>query len=128
MGEVKQVFKCNVCGQIIEVLHSGAGELVCCNRPMELLKEHNTDAGNEKHLPIIEVTEQGVRVSVGSVQHSMEEQHYIEWIQLIADGKAYRKFLKPGDSPAAEFCVKAKSIVAREYCTIHGLWSSVYTK
>ena len=124
MTELRQVYKCNVCGNIVEVLHTGVGKLVCCRQPMELQKEKTEDIGREKHVPVIEKTESGLRVKIGSVPHPMEEKHYIEWIEVIADGKAYRQFLKAGDKPEAEFMVKADSIEAREYCNVHGLWKS----
>ena len=124
MAEKLQVYKCNLCGNIVEVLHGGDGELVCCGKPMQLMKENTTDAAKEKHVPVIEKVEGGVKVKVGSVAHPMEEKHYIEWIELIADGKAYRQFLKPGDKPEAVFNVKANSVVAREYCNLHGLWKA----
>jgi superoxide reductase len=94
-----QIYKCEVCGNIVEVLHEGAGELVCCGQPMKLLVENTVDAAQEKHVPVIEKTVAGVTVKVGSVAHPMEEKHYIEWIEIIADGKAYRQFLKPGAAP-----------------------------
>ena len=122
--KVGEVYKCNVCGNVVEVMEVGGGELVCCGQPMELQKEKTQDVGQEKHVPVIEKTESGVKVKVGSVPHPMEEKHYIEWIEVIADGKSYRKFLKPGDKPEAEFMVKADSIKAREYCNLHGLWKS----
>jgi superoxide reductase len=124
MTELKQVYRCNVCGNIVEVLHAGFGELVCCGQPMELLKEKTIDSGSEKHVPVVEKTDSGFIVKVGSVPHPMEDKHYIEWVQLIADGVACRKFLKPGDKPEAEFNIKADKVTAREYCNIHGLWSS----
>lgn len=108
----------------MEVIHVGGGPLVCCGRPMELLIEKNKDEGLEKHVPIIEKTSSGIKVRVGSVPHPMEENHYIEWIEVIVDGKSYREYLKPGDKPEAEFCVKGENIFAREYCNIHGLWKS----
>lgn len=119
-----EVYKCEVCGNIVEVLHDGKGELVCCGEPMKLYKENTVDAAKEKHVPVIEKTASGFKVKVGSVTHPMEEKHYIEWIELIADGVAYRKFLKPGDAPEAEFCMNAKQIIAREYCNLHGLWKA----
>jgi superoxide reductase len=122
MAEKLQVYKCNICGNIVEVLHGGAGELVCCGEPMQLLKENTTDAAKEKHVPVIEKIDGGYKVKVGSVPHPMEEKHYIEWIELIADGKAYRQFLKPGMAPEAVFNIKANAVSAREYCNIHGLW------
>jgi len=124
MTEQKQIYKCNVCGNIVGVLHTGVGELVCCNQPMQLMEEQTADATTEKHVPVIEKTEKGVKVKVGSIPHPMEKEHYIEWIEIIADDKSYRKFLKPGDAPEAEFEVQATSITAREYCNVHGLWAS----
>lgn len=122
MTEKLQVYKCEVCGNIVEVVHTGAGELVCCKQPMKLLEEGVVDAAKEKHVPVIEKTATGVKVTVGSVAHPMEEKHYIEWIELIADGVAYRKFLSPGDAPEATFCIEADQVSARELCNLHGLW------
>jgi superoxide reductase len=124
MTQRLQIYKCEVCGNIVEVLHEGAGELVCCGQPMKLLVANAVDAAKEKHVPVIEKTATGVRVKVGSVPHPMEEKHYIEWIEIIADGKAYRQFLKPGDAPEATFDIKVTAIEAREHCNIHGLWKS----
>ena len=124
MTQQKQIYKCNVCGNIVEVLHSGVGQLVCCGQPMELLKEKIEDMGLEKHVPVIERVKKGIRVKVGSLPHPMEEKHYIEWIEIIADGEYCRKFLNPGDKPEAEFEIKVEKIEAREYCNIHGLWKS----
>jgi len=120
----KQVYRCNVCGNIVEVLHAGKGELVCCGQPMELLQEKATDAGLEKHVPVIETTDSGIKVKVGDIPHPMEEKHYIEWIEVVTDGDGYRKFLKPGDKPEAEFKIRPQKVTAREYCSIHGLWKS----
>lgn len=120
-----QIYKCNVCGNVVEILHAGGGELVCCSQKMELLNEKTKEnEGKEKHVPVVEKTESGVRVKVGSLPHPMEEKHYIEWIELVADGASYKKFLKPGDEPQAEFCFKANEITARAYCNIHGLWKT----
>ncbi len=124
MTKVGENYKCNVCGNIVELIHAAEGELVCCGQPMELLSEKTEDEGMEKHVPVIEKTTNGVKVKVGSVPHPMEKEHYIEWIQVVVNGKAYRKFLKPGEKPEAEFCIKANKIEAREYCNIHGLWKS----
>ncbi|OFW52909.1 MAG: desulfoferrodoxin [Actinobacteria bacterium RBG_13_35_12] len=124
MTEKLQIYKCEVCGNIVEVLHGGKGELVCCEQPMKLYKENTVDAALEKHIPVIEKIESGFKVKIGSVAHPMIEEHYIEWIEVIVDGVAYRKFLKPGDAPEAEFCINADNIIAREYCNIHGLWKS----
>jgi superoxide reductase len=122
MPKVQEVYKCEICGNIVEMLHAGAGELVCCNQPMKHLKENTVDAATEKHVPVIEKTADGVKVSVGSVAHPMLDEHYIEFIEIIADGRVYRKDLKPGDAPEAVFCVDAENIEAREYCNLHGLW------
>jgi len=122
MAEKLQIYKCAVCGNIVEVLHGGAGQLVCCGEPMELLSEKTADTGKEKHVPVIEKTADGYEVTVGSTLHPMEEKHYIEWIELLADGKAYRQFLNPGDAPKAAFKVQAASVSAREHCNVHGLW------
>jgi superoxide reductase len=124
MAEKLQVYKCKLCGNIVEVLHGGDGELVCCGQPMTLMTENTTDAAKEKHVPVIEKIDGGYKVKVGSVAHPMEEKHYIEWIELLADGKAYRQFLKPGEAPEAVFNVKAKTVSAREYCNLHGLWKA----
>ena len=124
MAKQLEVYKCEVCGNIVEVLHGGKGELVCCGQPMVLQTENTVDASKEKHVPVIEKTVSGFKVKVGSTAHPMEQKHYIEWIELIADGKAYREFLKPGQAPEAEFCVHADKVAAREYCNVHGLWKA----
>jgi len=124
MAERLEVYKCEACGNIVEVLTGGAGELVCCGEPMILLSAKTADTGKEKHVPVVEKVEGGYKVAVGDVPHPMEEKHYIEWIELLADGVAYRRFLKPGDKPEATFCVDAASVSAREHCNIHGLWKA----
>ena len=125
MAQKLEIYKCDVCGNIVEVLFGGEGELVCCGQPMKLFKENTVDAAKEKHVPVIEkLPEGGFKVKVGSVPHPMEEKHYIEWIELIADGKAYRQFLEPGQVPEAVFKIEAASVTAREYCNIHGLWKA----
>ncbi len=124
MAERLQVYKCQVCGNIVEVLHGGKGELVCCNQPMNLMVEGEVDATKEKHVPVIEKTADGIKVKVGSVAHPMEEKHYIEWIEVIADGKAYRQFLSPGQAPEAIFKIDAGKVTVREYCNLHGLWKA----
>lgn len=124
MTKKLQVYKCNICGNIVVVMHEGAGELVCCGQPMELLEEKTVDEGNEKHVPVIEKTGKGVKVKVGSVEHPMEETHHIEWIGIKAGDQTQTKFLKPGDAPEAEFSVDTDKVQAREYCSVHGLWKS----
>jgi len=122
MAERLEVYKCEVCGNIVEVLFGGKGELVCCGKPMVLQKENTVDAAKEKHVPVVEKTADSVKVKVGDVAHPMEEKHYIQWVEIIADGKAYRQFLNPGEAPEATFNIQADQVTAREYCTLHGLW------
>lgn len=124
MAEKLEVYKCDICGIVVQVLRDGGGDLVCCNEEMELMDENTVDAAQEKHVPVIEKTDDGYLVKVGSVAHPMEEKHYIEWIELIADGKSYRQFLNPGDAPQASFCIKADSVTAREFCNLHGHWKA----
>jgi superoxide reductase len=124
MAKRLEIYKCELCGNIVEVLHEGKGELVCCHQPMKLYQENTVDASKEKHVPVMEKVEGGIKVKVGSAPHPMEEKHYIEWIELLADGKAYRQFLKPGDPPEAFFRIDAKEVSAREWCNLHGLWKA----
>lgn len=128
MTELNQIYKCEICGNITEVLHTGAGELVCCNQPMKLMKENTVDASQEKHVPVIERQENEITVKVGSIDHPMEDNHYIEWIEIfVGEQKIGRKYLNPGDDPKAEFCTSLAGdgiITARAYCNVHGLWSS----
>ncbi len=122
MAERLEVYKCEACGNIVEVLHGGAGELVCCGQPMVLLAENTVDAAREKHVPVVEKVAGGFKVKVGDVPHPMEEKHYIEWVEIIADGRAYRQFLDPGQAPEAIFNIEADQVAAREYCNLHGHW------
>ena len=126
MPSKHEVYKCTHCGNVVEVLTGGKAPLVCCGEPMKLMREGQTDGAKEKHVPVIEKTENGYRVKVGSDPHAMTDAHWIEWIELVVDGVSYRKFLKPGDEPVAEFCVSSSSdkVVAREYCNLHGLWKA----
>jgi superoxide reductase len=124
MTERLQVYKCSVCGNMVEVVGVGAGDLVCCGQPMDLLVAKSSDQGMEKHVPVIEKIEGGVKVTVGSVPHPMEEDHHIEWIELLADGKAYRQFLSAGQAAEAVFSIEATSVTAREHCNKHGLWEA----
>lgn len=125
MSKLLDVFKCETCGHIVEVLHSGQGELSCCGKPMIHMAENTVDAAREKHVPVIEKIAGGYKVKVGSVPHPMEEKHYIEWVQLCGEGGlAMRKFLKPGEAPEVEFKTEAAGVSAREYCNLHGLWKA----
>jgi superoxide reductase len=124
MTTQKQIYKCAVCGNIVEVLHTGAGTLVCCGQEMQLQAENTIEASLEKHVPVIEKTEKGVIVKVGSVAHPMEDAHYIEWIEIQTASKSGKKFLKPEDKPEAEFYTSEEILFARAYCNLHGLWKS----
>ena len=124
MVERMQVYKCDLCGNIVEVLHGGKGGLICCAQPMKLMQEKTADSSVEKHVPVVEKTADGIKVTVGSVPHPMEDEHHIEWVQVIADGNAYRIFLKPGTAPEGVFKTDIADVTAREYCNKHGLWKS----
>ena len=127
MTEKEQIYRCNICGNMMEVLHLGTGKMLCCNNQMELLKERSEDMGFEKHRPVIEKTPNGVKVKIGSLPHPMEDNHCIEWVEVIADNQIYRHVFYPGEQPEAEFKIKAEdisSVKAREYCSVHGLWVS----
>jgi len=122
MTELNQLYKCSICGNIVEVTHSGLGELVCCGKPMDLLKENSVEASVEKHKPVIEKTKEGYLIKVGSVVHPMEEKHYIEFIEAFVGEKVLRKYLHAGEKP--EMLVTEKPTGARAYCNIHGLWKN----
>ena len=124
MTQLKQVYKCGICGNTIEVVHASGGTLVCCGQPMILQTENTVDAAKEKHIPVILKVEGGVLVTVGAVEHPMLETHYIEWIEVHTADKIYRKYLNPGDKPQAQFLVDEEVLYAREYCNLHGLWKA----
>lgn len=126
MAAKLEIYKCELCGNSVEVLHGGVGELMCCKQPMRLFTENTTEASKEKHVPVIEKTATGVKVTIGSIAHPMEEKHYIEWIELLVGGKVLRQFLKPGDAPSAFFegVPSSAPVSAREYCNLHGLWKA----
>jgi superoxide reductase len=123
MTENLQVYKCEICGNMVEMVHAGDGELVCCGQEMKLLIANTVDAAKEKHVPVKEKVPGGLKVKVGSVPHPMEEKHYIEWVEIVSDGQAYRQFLKPGQAPEAFFPVQGE-FTAREFCNLHGLWKA----
>lgn len=124
MTKKLQVYKCEICGNIVEVIHEGPGELVCCGQPMTLLEEKTADTSTEKHVPFVQREGNVYKVVVGeNALHPMEEKHYIEWIELNVDGVIYKKFLNPGDKPEAVFEIpEGKDVSAREFCNVHGLW------
>ena len=124
MAKQLAVYKCALCGNVFEVLHVGEGEPSCCGEPMKLYKANTTDAAREKHVPEIEKVAAGLKVKVGSVAHPMEQKHYIEWNEVLAEGKVYRQFLKPGDAPEATFSIDAANVNARAWCNLHGLWKA----
>lgn len=124
MTQINQIYKCNVCGNIVEMTHDGIGQLVCCGQPMELKAEQTSEEGlTEKHRPVVEEGGDGVTIKVGSIPHPMEEKHFIEWIEIFADGKLCRYSLKPGDEPKIDSCLKECNSV-RAYCNVHGLWKN----
>jgi superoxide reductase len=122
--EKNDIYKCPVCGNIVEVVHAGDKTMVCCGQPMEKQIANTVDASLEKHVPIIEKTATGVKIKVGSVPHPMEEAHHIEWIEIIVGDKITRKYLNPGDAPEAEFEFNGEGLKARAYCNLHGLWQN----
>lgn len=119
------IYKCNDCGAIVEVINVGGGALSCCGKEMQLMTENTVDASKEKHVPVLEETADGYSINVGSVDHPMIPEHYIQWVELIMGAKVYREFLQPGQTPKAFFKVEKKEKpVAREYCNLHGLWKA----
>ncbi len=124
MSKRLEVYKCSICGVIVEVMNSGGGLLICCGKNMDKMTENTVDAATEKHVPVITRGDGTITVTVGDVAHPMEEAHYIQWIELLADDKIYRKYLKPGDAPEATFNLTAANVTAREYCNLHGQWSA----
>lgn len=126
MTQLHEIYKCGVCGNIVEVLHGAAGELTCCGQAMKRMVAGTSDGAAEKHVPVIEKTDNGYKVKVGSVEHPSTPEHYIEWIELICQkcGKVQRKHLKPGEKPEAVFVCVSDNVTAREYCNLHGLWQA----
>jgi superoxide reductase len=122
MEKAGGIYMCSECRAVVEVLHAGTCKEGCCGGALTLLEEKSSDEGREKHVPVIEKTGKGIKVKVGTVEHPMEENHYIEWIEAIEGSKRCRKFLKPGEKPEAEFEGAGKEVKAREYCSVHGLW------
>ncbi|NLB56416.1 MAG: desulfoferrodoxin [Lentisphaerae bacterium] len=125
MTKLNEIYVCHICGNIVEVLHTGPGELVCCKQPMELQVAGTKDASEEKHVPVYNKTDDSITVLVGEVPHPMEEEHYIEWVDIIDGNTYHRKHLKPGEKPEAVLnCKTGENIIVREYCNIHGLWQA----
>ncbi len=123
MPKLNQIYKCDICGNIITMVHEGKGALVCCGQKMTLIEEKTAEMATEKHVPVVEIDGSTVKVTVGSTLHPMQDKHYIEWIEILTeDGRSYRKFLQPGEEPVATFAVDTKIVQVREYCNIHGLW------
>ena len=120
-----EVYKCNLCGNIVEVKHAGGGTLVCCGESMNLLNPLNAEGAGEKHVPVIEKTTDGYKVTVGEVAHPMTEDHYIEWIEILAGNEVYTCYLTPDDKPVAVFNIKGDEVSARAYCNKHGHWQSI---
>lgn len=124
MTKMLQVYKCEVCGNMVEVVHNAGGTIHCCGKPMKQMEENTVDAAKEKHVPVVEKVEDGVLVKVGAVEHPMLDNHYIEWIEVLTEKNVYRKHLKPGEKPEAFFKVDEEIISVREYCNLHGLWKA----
>jgi len=126
MTKLNQVYRCNVCGNIVEMVHAGVGQLVCCGEPMQLMEEKSKEDGTEKHLPVVEIVDNGIKLKVGSVEHPMTTEHYIEWVEIIFNGKVGKKFLQPNEKSEAVFEFKnvPENFEARAYCNVHGLWKS----
>jgi len=123
MTEKNEVYKCEICGNIVEVVHNSVGVLVCCGQNMTLMKENIVDAAQEKHVPVIEKTAKETIIKIGSEEHPMTEEHHIEWIEAIASNKVLRKYLSPGEKPEMIIC-DVEITNARAYCNLHGLWKS----
>ena len=126
MTKRAELYKCDICGNIIEIKHTGASALVCCDEKMKLLIENTTDAATEKLVPVIEKLKDGYKIVVGEVEHPMTEIHYIEWIELITENEVYTKFLKPGEKPEAIFLTKSENVSTRAYCNLHGSWKNIF--
>ncbi len=124
MVEKRQVYRCEICGNIVEVLHDGVGELVCCGKQMSFQEEKIDDKGKEKHVPVIEKTESGIKIKAGSVEHPMEKEHYIQWIEVTVNDRFFKKFFVPNNKPEIELCCQPGKISARAYCNVHGLWKN----
>lgn len=124
MAKLNEVYKCDLCGNLVQMNNNGPGELVCCGQPMDLLEEKSADSTTEKHVPVVEAIEGGYKVTVGSTLHPMTDQHYIEWIELLEGSSVQKAFLKPGDAPVATFKTDAKEVTARSYCNLHSFWKS----
>jgi superoxide reductase len=122
MAKKSEIYKCSVCGNIIEILHEGAGTLTCCEKEMIKMEEKTSEEGNEKHKPILEKNDEGVAVKVSSIPHPMEDSHFIEWVEITTNKGTSKKFLKPGEKPEEKFPVGEEVIKVRSYCNLHGLW------
>lgn len=124
MSKANEIYKCEICGNIVEVVHSAGGTLVCCGKLMNLREENAVEASGEKHIPVVNKIEGGVHVVVGAIEHPMQEEHYIEWIEVVTTNNVYRKHLKPSEKPEATFYFKEEVVAVREYCNLHGLWKA----
>lgn len=125
MTNSKEIYKCEICGNIIEVLHSGQGELICCNQPMKLQAPNTKDAAIEKHVPQIQELSEGVLIQIGEQEHPMTEEHFIEWIEIQTVNRSHKTFLESGQKPEAIFAIaKNKITKVRAYCNLHGLWEN----
>ena len=125
MTQLRELYRCEICGNIVEVVNKGATALVCCGEPMIKLEAKTEDQGQEKHVPVVEETDSGIKVKVGSIEHPMEDKHYIKFIEILLKDRIIRKELKPGQAPEVKYCAaKSDVIEVREFCSIHGLWKN----
>lgn len=129
MTKKLEMYKCEICGNFVEVVLEGEGELVCCEQPMKLLKANTTDAATEKHVPFFVKKDSELEVRVGSVLHPMTDEHYIQFIEVVSKDERYvkRKYLYPNEEPI--FTLKGLdigSLKAIENCNLHGLWEANY--
>ena len=127
MTQMNEIYKCEICGNVVEVHQTGAGELVCCGEPMQKMEEKKEDQGQEKHVPVIEKDGEETIIKVGENPHPMEEDHYIEWIEVVKnDGKKAKAYLTPKDEPKMVIKCNIEEVKgARIYCNIHGLWTNM---
>jgi len=125
MTKLRELYQCEICGNIVEIVHEGAPALVCCGKPMVKLKAKTEDKGEEKHVPVVEETDKGIKVKIGSIEHPMEEKHYIKFIEVLTEKEIMRVELRPGEAPEAKYRIPKLDILeVREFCNIHGLWKN----
>ncbi len=118
------IYKCDKYGIIAQIMTTGAGKLVCCETSMDKMIENTTDAAKEKHIPVVEKIGNRLEVKVGSVNHPMNEDHFIQWVEVVGNEESFLKFLSYTDKPEAVFDLECDEFYVRAYCNLHGLWRS----